>query len=103
MGDEIGLVDAELVEHAGDVLRLGLLVVAGGRMGRQAHAAQVGHDHSTSADQCRRQRRPHVTSVGKAVQHDDGRSRTADAGVDRDAGGLDLFDAHAGWEGLNHT
>ena len=36
--------DLQRVEHAGDVARLGLLVVAAGGMRRKAHAAQIGHD-----------------------------------------------------------
>ena len=34
----------ERVEDAGDVARLGLLVVAALGMGREAHAAKIGND-----------------------------------------------------------
>jgi hypothetical protein len=46
--------------------------------------------------------RPHVTGVAEAVQHDDCRPLTADAGVDGRAVGRDLLRANAGWEGLRH-
>ena len=44
VGDEIGAVDLERIEHAGDVAGLRLLVVAAGGLRGEAHAAQVGHD-----------------------------------------------------------
>src|SRR3989449_5928626 len=40
VGDEIDLVDLERVEYGGDVARLGLLVVATGGVGGEAHGPQ---------------------------------------------------------------
>jgi hypothetical protein len=54
------------------------------------------------ADQFRRERRPHVSGVGEAVQHDDRGPRAANSRVNGGAIGLDLFDAHAGGKGPNH-
>ena len=53
-------------------LRLVLLVEAAGGIARQAHAAQVRHDHRVVARQVGRQRRPHVAGLAIAVQQHDG-------------------------------
>ena len=91
VGDEIGAVDLQRVEHAGDIAGLGLLVVAALGLGRQAEAAQIGHDHGVVAGKVVGHRRPHVAGFAVTVQQDDGRSRAADADVDRRAVGLDVL------------
>ncbi len=63
---------------------------------------KVGGHHRALADQCGRQLRPHIAGIGEAVQHDHGRSRAADPGVDGGVAGVDLLDARAGWKGLDH-
>jgi hypothetical protein len=102
VGDQLGLVDPEPVEDARHVVALRFLVVAALGMGRQAHAAQVGHDDRASVDQRRCKRRPHVVGVAEAVQHDDRRALAADPRMDGGAVGFDLLDTHAGREGLDH-
>jgi len=102
VGDEVRLVDFQPVEKARHVLALRFLVVAALGMGRQAHAAQIGHDERPAGDEGGSQRRPHVAGVAEAVQHDDGRSLAAHSGVDHRTAGFDLLDAHAGWERLHH-
>ena len=48
-------------------------------MRRQSHAAQIGHDDRVIADQDGRERRPHVASVAKAMQQQNGGAFAADA------------------------
>ena len=54
--------DLQRVEHARDVVRLLLLVVAAVRLRREPHAAQVGHDDRVVFDE-RRRERPHMSPV----------------------------------------
>ena len=49
--DQIGLLDLQRIHHAGDVQRLILLGVAGVRMSREPHAAQIRHDHQMAGHQ----------------------------------------------------
>ncbi len=102
VSDEVRPVDPEPVEKARHVLALRFLVVAACGMGRQAHAAQIGHDDRSAGDEGGGQRRPHVAGVAETMQHDDRRSLAGYPGVDRGAVGFDLLDAHAGWERLHH-
>src|SRR6476659_2692013 len=91
VGHEIGLFDAEAVEHAGDVAGLGFLVIASFRVGGEAHAAQVWDDDHVVFRELRRQGRPHISGVGKTVQHDDGWPRATETHVDGGATGLDVL------------
>ena len=81
----------ERVEHARDVAGLRLLVVAAGRLGGEAHAAQVGHDHRVVAREIAGQRRPHVAGLAIAVQQHDRRAVAADADMDGRAVGRDFL------------
>ncbi len=67
--DEIGLVDLQTVEHAGNVDRLVLLRVAGVGMRGEPHAAQIRHDHGVVGHQLPRNRRPHVAAIAETVKH----------------------------------
>ena len=91
VGDEVGALDSELVEHAGDVAGLGLLVEAARRLRRQAEAAQVGNDDRVVAHQIGRHRRPHVAGLAIAVQQHDRRPLAADANVDGRAVGAQFL------------
>jgi hypothetical protein len=98
VGDEIGFPDVEVVEHAGDIAGLGL---AAFRVGREAHAAQIRDDDRVVFRKLRRQGRPHVSGVGKAMQHDDGWTRTTDTHMDGGAAGRDILGAEVRRKGLN--
>ncbi len=89
VADHFDLLDLQSIEHAGDVAALGLLVVAAGRMRRQAHAAQVRHDHGVVTRQPGGQRRPHVARLAIAVQQDHRRPMAADSDMDLGAVGRD--------------
>ena len=88
--DEIGPVDLQRVEHARHVAGLRLLVEAAGRLGGEAHAAQVRHDDGVVARKIGGHRRPHVARLAIAVQQHDGRALPAEAHMDRGAVGCDL-------------
>jgi hypothetical protein len=103
VSDEIGLFDAEAIEHAGDIMGLGFLVIASFRVGREPHAAQVGDDDRVVFRELRRQGRPHIPGVGKTVQHDDGWPGATETHMDGGAAGLDVLGAEARREGLNHS
>ncbi len=79
VGDHVDLAHVQGVQHAGDVLALGLLVIARGRVGREAHAAQVGDHHGVGPGQLDRQGLPHVAGFAVAVQQHHGRTVAADA------------------------
>ena len=93
--DEIGLLDLQMIEHAGDVERLVLLRVARVRMRRKPHAAKIRRDDRVILHEHRGERRPHVAGIAEAVQQEDGRTLAADAHVQRRAVGRDLFGAEA--------
>src|SRR4029077_15411374 len=57
-----------------------------------AHAAQVWDDDRVVLCKLRRQGRPHISSVGKAMQHDDGWPRATETHMDGCAG-LDVLGA----------
>src|SRR3989449_10985401 len=89
------LVDLERVEYGVDVARLGLLVVATGRVGGEAHAAQIWHDDGVVARQPGGERRPYVARLSVAVEQHDCRPLPADAHEDlctagRDRSGLEV-------------
>ncbi len=77
MGDEVGSLNMQRIEQAGDIAALGFLVVATRRARRETHAAQIRHDDGVIAREIRRQRRPHIAGIGKAMEQDDRRSMTA--------------------------
>ena len=79
VGDECYALDLERIENAGDVVALRFLVVAAGRLGREAHAAQIGNYHRAIALQVVGQRHPHVAGLAIAVQQHDRGSRATDA------------------------
>ena len=91
--DEVGFLDLQRVHHGGDVASLRLLVVAAFGMRRETHAAEIGNDHRMIASERRRDRRPHVAGVAKAVQKDDGGPVAAGAEVDRRAVRRDVLQA----------
>ncbi len=101
MRDEIHLPDLQRIEHTRNVDPLRFLVVA--RLGArgEAHAAQIGDDHGMARGQLRGERRPHVAGIGKAVQHDDGRTRTANADVDLGAARIYLLGVKPGGKRLH--
>jgi hypothetical protein len=94
--DEIDLADAERIEHARDIGRLGLLVVAAGRMRRQSHAAKIGNDDGEVRHQRLRERHPHVAGVAEAVNQDDGGTVPAQADMNRRTVGLDVLGGESG-------
>jgi hypothetical protein len=100
VGDQLGLLDLQRVHHRGDVLALVLLVVAAFRVGREAHAAQVGHDDGVILGQDLGDRRPHVAGVGEAVQQHHRRTGPADPNVQGRAIDGDVAGLEAGGERL---
>ena len=85
VGDEIGLLDFQMVHYSRDVGRLVYLCVARVGMCRETHAAQVGNDHGVILRQHRGDRSPHIAGIAKAVKHDDGRPMATDAHIQRRA------------------
>ena len=81
MRDESRLLDFQLIENARDVDTLVLLRVAGVRMRRKAHAAQIGDHDGVIPDEHGGERRPHVSGVAEAVQHKDRRAVSSDADI----------------------
>ena len=81
MRHQVGFLDLQRIHHAGDVERLVLLGIAAIGMRRQAHAAQVRHNHGVILHQLYRGRRPHVAGIGEAVQQHDRGSLSADAHI----------------------
>jgi hypothetical protein len=98
VGDQLGLLDLQRVHDGGDVLALVLLVVAAFRVGREAHAAQVGDDDGVILGQDLGDRRPHVAGVGEAVQQHHRRAGPADADVQGRAVDGDVAGLEAGGE-----
>ena len=90
VGDEIDLADLQVVQHARNVVSLGLLVVAPGRMCGQAHAAQVRHDDEVVTREIGRERCPHVAGLAIAVQEHDSGAGAAHADVERRSVGRDV-------------
>ena len=88
---EIGVVELQRVHHRGDVGGLPGLLVSALRMGREAHAAEIGNHNGMAGPKRRGDRRPHVTRVAEAVQEDDRRPPAADPDMDRRAVGLDVL------------
>ena len=78
MGDEVCPIDRQRVEHAGDIVALGFLVVTALWPRRKPHPAQVGHDHGMVAGEFRREGNPHVTGLAVTVEKDCRRSLAAD-------------------------
>jgi hypothetical protein len=91
---EIDFVDLELVEDKRDVGALRFLIIAGTRMRREPHSAQIRHHDGVIAHELRRERGPHVSGVAEAVQHDDARASAANPDMNRCAVGLDVLTAH---------
>ena len=60
-----------------------LLLVPALWMRRQSHAAKIGDDDGVILDQDLSERLPHVAGVAEAVQQQHGRTRPADANVQR--------------------
>ncbi len=81
VSDECGLFDPELVQDPRETPRLRGRLVALLWMGRQSHAAQVGHDHGVVVDEAHREWLPHVPGISKAVQQDDGAALAPDADI----------------------
>ena len=99
VGDDGGAVEAERGDDGADVLGLGLLVVAGGRDGGSADAAEVGHDDGVVAHEVGGERRPGVAVFGVAVNENNDRTVAAGAHEDVCPGGaVDGGDAKAGGE-----
>ncbi len=94
VGDQLHPPDLQDVEQAVHPAALAGLVVTGGRMGRQPHAAQVRHDDRVVLDQHRHQRLPHVAGVAKAVQQQHRRALAAHAHVDGGVVDGDVADLH---------
>ena len=61
-------IEAELMEHRGDIPGLAFLIVALFGVRREAHAAEVRHDDGMIVGKLRRERCPHIPSVAEAVQ-----------------------------------
>ena len=79
MGDERGALDLQGVEDPRNVPGLSFLVVAAGRLGGEAHAAEVRDDHGLVASQILCKRHPHVAGLAIAVQQQNCWSRASDA------------------------
>lgn len=60
VGDEIHLLDSQLVEHADEVRCLVLLLVTTFGMPRESHSAQVGGDHGVVFHEPSSEGSPHV-------------------------------------------
>jgi hypothetical protein len=101
VGDEVGLVDPQRVQDAGDVVSLRLLVVAVGGTRRARHPAQVGSDNGVATGEVRRQRSPHVARLAIAVQEDHRGALAADPDMDDRALRLDLPGAEVRGKRLN--
>ena len=101
VGDEIGFLNFEGIHYAGDVDGLILFGIPSIRMGRQPHAAQVGHDHGVILYQYGGERRPHVARIAKAMQQHDRRPLSADSYVETGAVGLHHLRVKARGEGLD--
>ena len=89
VGDEVGFLDFQMVENARNVDGLIFLRVARVGMRGKPHAAQIRHDHGMIFHQLRRNRRPHVAGITKAVQQDHGGALSTDAYIKTRAVGLD--------------
>jgi hypothetical protein len=96
--DQRRSLDFQPVEHLRDILGLGFLVVTAGRMRRQAHAAQIGHDNGVILAQSGRDWSPHIAGVAEAVQQHHRRSLPAVTDVNRVTGGLDVSDFEILWK-----
>ena len=84
--DEVGLVDVERVHHRGDVG--GLRSSCRSRLSgcdERPMPRRSGTIDGVVVRKRRRERRPHVAGVAKAVQQDDRRPLAADADMDRRA------------------
>src|SRR4029077_21248102 len=79
--DEVGLVDLQCVEHAGNIFGLRLLVVSAWRPRGEAHSTKVRNDDGVIADQLGGERCPHVASLAVAMQQYDCGAFAADADV----------------------
>ncbi len=90
-----------MIHDRGDILRLGLLVVTGIRMRRQAHAAQIGHDDRMVLDQHLGQRFPHIAAIAKAMQQHDRRALAADADMQGSTIRGDFFGMETGGKRLD--
>ena len=101
VSDEIGLLNLEGIHYTGNIDGLILFGISGIRMGRQPHAAQVGHDHGVILGQQGGERRPHVARVAKAVQQHNRRSLSADPYIETGAVGLHCLRVKARGKGLD--
>src|SRR5205823_1923052 len=96
MRDNNGTVEAESRDNGTNVGGLSLLVIAAGRAGRTADAAEVGDDDGIVFDEFGGQGRPGVAGLGVAVNEDD--DGTSPSGADEDVGACGTMD-DLGFEG----
>jgi hypothetical protein len=96
VGHEVGLVDLEGVQDAGDVVSLGLLVIAPGRPRGESHAAKVRNDHRVPRCQSGGECAPHVARLTVAMQQDHGRPYSTGSDEQGCPIGRDLVRAKAG-------
>jgi hypothetical protein len=99
VGDDLGILDAELVQDAGEIASLRGLRVAVLGMGRQAHATQVGNHDGVILDERPGERRPHVAGVAETVEQNDRRPGAADADILSPAAHRHLLGAERGRPG----
>ena len=98
MCDQICLLDLERIHDAGNVGCLVLLGVAGIRVIRHTHAAQVGDDHGMILGQNNCQGGPHITCKAEAVQQHHGRALAADSDIEAGAVRRNHLRVKAGWK-----
>ena len=98
---EVGALDPECIEQAGDILTLCLLVVSSGSAGGEPHPAKIRGNNSMIAGKLRRERRPHIACLSIPVKQDDSGSLSADPYRQGRAIRSDVLDFEPGWKRLH--